>query len=249
MNSLHLYIYSAVVMLLGGIVQGAVGFGFSLLMLPMISIYVPLKELIPISVLCSLPINLMVLWDARKSIKPKEIALMIICGIIFVPVGVYILKSADKNVLSAIIGFAIIVTSLSQIFGIKIRIKNEKAAFGIVGALSGIMNGSVSLSGPPIVLFFANQRESKNSTRGNFSLYAFITNIFVIISMTYSDVMHTSDFWKSISYYPFLIIGVFIGILISSRINEKLFRQLALGMLCCIGLWTISKALFVFLKF
>lgn len=241
---LNIFVYCFVIMIFAGIVQGATGFGFSLFMLPLMSIFIPIKELIPISVLCSIPINLLVLLDAKKEIRLKEINLMIVFGILTIPIGVYLLKVIDKNTLMAAIGTIIVITALARLYGLKAKIKNYKFSLALTGALSGILNGSVSLSGPPIILLFNNQSESKDSMRGNFSVYAVITNFFVVASMMHQSVMDSSDFFNSFLLYPAVVIGVFLGIAISKKISEKHFNLITLYLLCIVGLWSVIKAIF-----
>ena len=43
-----------------------------------------------------------------------------------------------------------------------ISINNIKLSYGIAGFISGVLNGSLSMSGPPIVLFFSNEGFDKN---------------------------------------------------------------------------------------
>lgn len=225
-----------------GIIQGITGFGFSLLAVPLLAFFLPLQTVTPLLIVFSLATNALVLYETRKNVKIGKVWIMVLFGIIGTPIGAFALKFADANVLKAVVGIIIFLTALAMLKGFKLAIKKEKASQGIVGFASGVLNGSLTLSGPPIVLFMSNQGADKNAFRANITAYLFILNIFAVITM-YAGGFLTDDVSNLVAVLlPALAVGVVLGILIARKVKEDLFKKIVLYLIIAMGAWTLIMA-------
>ena len=230
--------------LLASFTQGITGFGFALIAVPLLSLFIPeLRNITPIIVIYSLLTNIVIMYKSRNYIVFKKIIPLIIFGIIATPFGTYLLLYVEVNTLKIIIGLIITITSFAMFKNFKIKIKNESISYGIVGLLSGLLNGSTGLSGPPIVLFLTNQNTDKDAFRANLSFYGIATNTFAIILFIVEGIVNTSVLNFTILYLPALIIGVFAGIKISTKINEIIFRNLTICLIAFLGLYTVISTI------
>lgn len=231
--------------LLASIIQGITGFGFALIAVPLLSFVIPeLRNITPIIVIYSLLTNVIIVFKSRRYIDLKKIIPLIIFGIIATPIGTYILLYVNVSTLKIIIGSIITITAFAMLKNLKIKINNEDISYGIVGFLSGLLNGSTGLSGPPVVLFLTNQNTDKDVFRANLTFYGLATNIFAIILFIAEGIINTSVINFTMLYLPALIIGVFGGIIISAKINETLFKKLTIYLITCLGLYTAISAIF-----
>lgn len=231
--------------LLASFIQGITGFGFALIAVPLLSLFIPeIRNITPIIVIYSLLTNIIIVYKSRHYIDFKKIIPLVIFGIIATPIGTYILLYVKVNTLKIIIGSIITITAFAMFKNLKIKIKNESISYGIVGLLSGFLNGCTGLSGPPVVLFLTNQNTDKEVFRANLTFYGIATNIFAIIIFIAERIVNISVLNFTIIYLPALIIGVFVGIKISTKINEVIFRKLTIYLITFLGLYTvISTAL------
>jgi len=230
--------------LLASLTQGITGFGFALIAVPLLSLFIPeLRNITPIIVIYSLLTNIVIMYKSRHYIAFKKIIPLIIFGIIATPIGTYLLLYVKVNTLKIIIGLIITITAFAMFKNFKIKIKNESISYGIVGLLSGILNGSTGLSGPPIVLFLTNQNTDKDAFRANLAFYGIATNTFAIILFIVEGIVNTSVFNFTILYLPALIIGVFAGIKISTKINEIVFRNLTICLISFLGIYTVISTI------
>lgn len=229
---------------LASLIQGITGFGFALIAVPLLSLFIPeIRSITPIVVIYSFLTNIVIMYKSRHYIDIKKIIPLIIFGIIATPIGTYILLYVNVNILKIIIGLITTITAFAMFKNFKITIKNESISYGIVGILSGLLNGSTGLSGPPVVLFLTNQNTDKNAFRANLAFYGIATNIFAIILFVVEGIVNTSILHFTILYLPALIIGVFAGIKISTKINEIIFRNLTIGLISFLGLYTFISTI------
>ena len=226
--------------LLASFTQGITGFGFALIAVPLLSLFIPeIRNITPIIVIYSFLTNIIIVYKSRHYIDLKKIIPLIIFGIIATPIGTCILLYVKVNTLKIIIGLIITITAFAMFKNFKIKIKNESLSYGIVGLLSGLLNGSTGLSGPPIVLFLTNQNTDKDAFRANLAFYGIATNTFAIILFIVEGIVNTSVISFTILYLPALIIGVFAGIKTSTKINEIVFRNITIGLISFLGLYTV----------
>ena len=219
--------------------QGLTGFGFSILAIPLITLFISPKTAVPILLLYSMIINVVVLYSARKAINLKRIWILLSAGIITMPLGVHLLVIMNEDLLKIFIGSMILLFGILLLIGFRKQFKNEKLAMLPVGMLSGLLGGSISISGPPIILFLSNQDVDKHTFRGNLAAYFFILNIFTI-PVYYLNGLLTKEVWNySLTFLPGLLIGVFVGSFFSHKIKDDHFKKLTLILLIVMGLLSI----------
>ncbi len=216
--------------------QGLSGFGFSILALPLLTLFLSPRLIVPILLLYSMIINLVVLRSSYKELRWKENLMLFFCGILAMPIGVHILVNLNENILKAFIGAVIIGFSIFSFKGYQIKLKNDNLAMAISGIFSGILGGSISMSGPPIIIFLKNKKVGKHSFRGNLAIYFFILNIFSIPVFYWNGLLTAEVFELSLRFLPGLLIGVVLGNFLSHKIKESSFHDLTLILLFIIGL-------------
>ena len=232
-----------IVIFLAGMIQGITSFGFSLLAVPLLGLFLPFKVVVPMLVIYSLFLNSVILVNVKKHINLKSISILIICGIIATPFGTYLLKVMDEEILQTSVGFIVAISGILFFFGYKVQVKREKLSYIPVGLLSGVLNGSVSLSGPPIILFLTNQGVEKQTFRANLTSYFWVLNLITIPTYFYSGLI-SSDVIKYTSYlFPGLLIGVLLGVRLGNKVDEKIFKKLTLILIIFMGILSIITGL------
>lgn len=234
------------VIFIASMIQGVTGFGFALVAVPLLSmISMPLARITPLIVFYSLLTNLLVIYEVRKHIELKRILLLIVFALLGTPFGVHILKIVSARHLKVSIAVIIIVTATALYKNYKIQFKNEKFTAAVVGVLSGLLNGSVGLSGPPVVLFLTNQGVDKQVFRANLVLFGIVTNIFAIGNFLIGGMLSAEAAGNMAVLLPGLILGGVIGVRIARLIKETLFRKITIGLILFLGISILFTTIFV----
>ena len=230
-------------MLVASTVMGLTGFGFALISLPMLSLFISPKVAVPLITVCSVFLSGYTLYEARKSVQPREIATLVVSGVIGMIIGTYFLVSLDSRALRLAIGAVTVVFAAASMMGLRWEISNTSQASIPVGLISGILGGSMSISGPPIVLFFNNQRVEKTVFRANiiayfFSLYAATVPAYVAGNLITFEVLTSS-----MVMVPIIFLGATLGIRLNKRVDEDIFRRITLLLVLIAGVMGIFSAL------
>ncbi|MDO9576764.1 MAG: sulfite exporter TauE/SafE family protein [Candidatus Cloacimonadales bacterium] len=232
-----------VIFLVSALLQGLSGFGFSILAVPLITLFIAPKTAVPILMLYSIIINIVVLYSARKEVDIKKIWILLLAGIIGLPFGARLLVTLDGNILKVGIGILILIFGTLLLLGYRKELKHEKIAMIPIGIISGLLSGSISISGPPIIIFLANKQLGKHSFRGNLALYFFLLNIFTIPVFFLNGLFTKEVISYSITFLPGLIVGVIVGNLLSHKVQEQHFQKFTLALLMIMGVLAIVSGL------
>jgi len=241
-------VFGMLIILASGFIQGLTSFGLPIIAIPFLTRIIPLQEVVPTIIVLAVLTNAIILISARKEIKFKKFVPLTLMGILFLPIGAYLLKYMNSDYLK--LGFGIIITvfSLLLIFKKTFPIKNEKIGYIVTGSLSGFLNGSLSSSGPPVVLFLSNQGVAKDTFRANMTLYFLILNIIAIALFLATGLLNRVVAERILYLAPALAIGVFTGIRISKKLGDETFRKVVLVLLLISGVWTTISTLASFVS-
>ena len=217
-----------VLVLAGAIVQGCLGFGFGMVVVPVLLLMYPAAEVIPVVVMMSLIITLPLGFHARRYVQGSLLGPLLLGSMMGFPVGMYVLQAFDGPGFKISIGGFMVVLAGVMLSGWKRPLKNQHLALIPVGVMSGILHGSISISGPPVILFLVNQDTDKNRFRANILLYFSIIGVIstgIWIAMgAFNEAMWSRSGW----YAGMVALGAFLGVRISQRVSQELFRRLTL---------------------
>jgi uncharacterized membrane protein YfcA len=240
--SLSVILILFLVFFLAGLISGVTGFGFSLISVPILILFLSPKLVVPIVLVHSLIINFFLLLESKKWVNLKRIFPLVVAGIIGTFFGTGLLIVLNVYLIKFFVGFIIILFSTFFLTGFTFKMKSEKLAFLPVGFISGLLNGSITMSGPPIILFFKNQGVEKKVFRANLIAYFAILNLSTLFSFFYSNLLSINVLEFTILFLPSSIFGGIMGIKIVHNIREKLFNNLILITLIFAGLFLIISS-------
>jgi len=236
-----LLIAGTIIITASALLQGLSGFGFSILSLPLLAVFLSPKTAVPMLLIFSIVINLIVIASCWRRFKLKNIWIFLAGGIIGLPLGTKLLLILDDNILRKGIGVFLVVFSLLLLTGKRWKLRKEKLSQIFIGVLSGIFSGSVSISGPPIIVFLSNKDVDKDEFRASLSGYFFLLNLFTI-PVYYMNGLFTHEVLKlSLELSPGLLAGVLLGSIIAGKITSERFGHIVQILLLLTGILSIIK--------
>jgi uncharacterized membrane protein YfcA len=238
--------YGIIVCFFSGLITGITAFGFALVAVPLLMLFFDPKVAVPIVTINSTLTGMVLFFELRKMMQVKKIRPLIIGGIIGLPFGVYILAVLDKDILKTSVGALISVFAVLLALGIKRAIKSEQYTSLLVGMVSGLLKGSTSLSGPPVVLFFINQDQEKEVFRANLTGYFMIMGTLAVVALSFGNLVNATVLEYSAWFIVPTILGTGLGSRISPRVNPILFRNLSLAVVIIAGILSVLSGLKVF---
>ncbi len=235
-------ISSFMIILLAGFVQGMTSFGFSLVAVPLLGLFIPLADFVPMLILFSFLLSLFLFTKLRGSYNPKRVVVLALSGISFTQIGINMLKFVDNTILKMVVGVVILLSSILMLLGIRFKIRFKILGDLLAGASSGILNGSLSLSGPPVILLLSNEATEKEMFRKTLAAYFLALNLVSLPLFFASGLLSRDLIIRSVINLPALFAGMLMGLFTGNRISEGHFKKITLVMILILGLISVLSA-------
>lgn len=220
------FIYIGAAFFFSTFVQGFTSFGFSLVAIPLLSLFLDAKLIIIITVTYSLVVNSIIFRKYYRDARLTRILPLLISAIIFTFVGVSYLNTIDDYLLRMVIGILLVVVGIINNFGVRFNLKKPEKYYLPVGAVSGVLNGIGGISGPPVLVFLSNIDLSRSQFKATLSSYFLTLNIVAILTYIYKGFYTPENLRIIWTYLPHVVIGTGIGLYTSTKIEEKLFKRI-----------------------
>lgn len=241
-------LFAGISVFLAGLIKGVTAFGFNLIAVSALLFFVSPKLLVPVITMLSVTSSLSMLAGLLKYVEIRRILPLLIGALCGIPVGVLGLVILKPEMLKILIGAVVVVFSLLFASGYRKDIRNETPAFLFLGLVSGVIGGSTSLGGVPVILFFINQDCDTRTFRANITLFYVLHGMVSFLGYLHGGLI-TGEVLK---YYLFLVIPMTLGIAggmkLVHKVNQTLFRRIALLLLIISGAASIYTGLNAVLK-
>lgn len=226
-------------------VNGALGYGFSSITVPVALLFYTNRILNPALVLVELVINGYVLFINRKSIPNIwwRVAPILIGLLIGVGIGSYILSLVHPAWVKFVTYFMLLPLILLQAAGIRKPIRAEKAIAIPFGMGIGTLYSVTTISGPPLALLFNNQGYAKQDFRAALSVIRVAEAFFTSIAYYFIGLYSVS----SMEIIPYIIPSVLLGIPLGSYLirlmDPETFRRICMAFDALIVTFGLSRVL------
>jgi uncharacterized membrane protein YfcA len=212
-------------------VNGALGYGFSSITVPVALVFYTNRILNPALVLVELVINAYVLFVNRKSIPNVFWRVAPILGglAVGVAVGSYLLFLVQPAWIKFVTYFFLLPLILLQAAGIRKPIRAEKAIAVPFGLGLGTLYSVTTISGPPLALLFNNQGYPKQDFRAALGIIRLAESSLTAIAYGFIG-FYSAGSMEIIPYIiPSIIIGIPLGTYVIRLMDPETFRRICMA--------------------
>lgn len=216
-------------------VKGLCGFANTLVFSTILSFSTNNVNISPVELVLGLPSNIMISYKERKSVQWKvclSLAGLVLLGDI---PGILLLKNTNTQVIKGIFGFVIIAIGVEMLLREYIG-KNKKSQLLLItiGILSGILCGLYGI-GALLAAYMGRVTDNSSSFKGNLCIVFLIDNLFRLVMYGVTGIITLATLKQSVILFPFMALGLFLGMKGSSFLDEKKIKKLVIIMLILSG--------------
>lgn len=232
--------------LVGALAQRTVGFGVPLVLVPALLIYFSGPTVVVIALLVATASNLLVIFAHRDK---REIVWPVILRLFFfalpgLVVGAFIVTHIDKALMQIVVGAIVIAGVCVQEFVFPKPVSKLQVSQGInlTGFIAGILNSSIGVSGPALIVWFRTHACTTNQLRHNLATIFTFMNVISLtfICLSNPETLYTKPLLVSVALLPLVMAGNFIGRLIAKKINRVQFERIMFSMIVATGIMSIA---------
>lgn len=212
-------------------VNGALGYGFSSITVPVALLFYTNRILNPALVLVELVINSYVLFINRKSIPNIwwRVAPILIGLLIGVAIGSYILSLVHPAWVKFVTYFVLLPLILLQAAGIRRPVRGEKAIAIPFGVGIGTLYSVTTISGPPLALLFNNQGYAKQDFRAALGVIRVGESVMTGIAYAFLG-LYSAGSIEIIPYIvPSVLVGIPLGTYLIRWMDPETFRRICMA--------------------
>ena len=233
-----------IVIISSGFIRGFLGFGSGLITIPILSfIYSPIFAVV-FNIIIEIPTTIYLTFIGIKNCRFREISPMFFSMIIMIPIGTIFLISIDEKIIKIFMSILVIFFVLLIASGWRLKSTVTKYVLILGGTISGLMQGSTGMGGPPFATILLSKGDSDEVTRGNILIMSAGIVFSTIISMYFFKLFSFELLLTGMVASPIYILVSYIGSLFFNSSGKKYFRNISLLVLGVIGVITLFNNLF-----
>lgn len=235
-----------VISFIASLVRSTLGFGESLIAVPLFLFFLPVNVAVPLSVMMSIVIALVIVIQDHSKIHFNSAKWLILYATLGIPLGLLVLIYGNETVVKIILGLLIILYSLYSLLGKSTLTLKEDNNFWLFfcGFLSGVFGGAYGLNGPPLVVYGNLRQWTAKHFRATLQAY------FLPVSLIGSVGYYAKGLITSQVNHYFLISlvttipAIFLGRYVNHKLNDRSFFKYVYVGLIVIGLLLIIHSTF-----
>jgi uncharacterized membrane protein YfcA len=210
-------VLAAVAVLFGAVAQSVTGFGFSLVCAPLLVAAYGAPAGVQLNLVLSVGLNLLLLLHGRRHLDGRSAARLLVPAALATVVVGLLIRDSDTDGLTVVAGALCLVGVVAVARGRSIRRITGRVGTVLVGLLSGAINVTAGIGGPPVVLFGTTAGWSPEVARP--TLQAFFLGINAVALLTLGPPDRIPGL-----LVPAVAVGLVLGQIAARRLNADQVR-------------------------
>jgi uncharacterized protein len=228
------------------IVNGALGYGFSSITVPLALLFLTNRVLNPALVPIEVALNAYVLWVNRAALPNVwRRVLPIVIGLApGVLLGTALVSFVNPGWLKFGTFIVLLPLILIQAAGYRRPIRSERSVGLVFGGGVGVLYSVTTISGPPLAVMLSNQGLTKKDFRAALGFIRLAESSFTAVAYYYAGLYSLQSAALIPYILPSIIVGVPIGAYLIQRIRPETFRRVCMSF----DAWVVAFGLSTLLK-
>jgi uncharacterized protein len=221
----------AIVTFVAAVVNGALGYGFSSITVPIALLFLTNRLLNPALVLIEVVLNGYVLFVNRQSVPAiwRRLCPILIGLAPGIALGTVLVASLSPAWIKLGTFATLLPFILVQAAGYRRPIRSERSAGVVFGGGVGVLYSVTTISGPPLALALNNQGFAKQEFRAGLGLIRLVESSLTALAYSYAGLITTTSLGLIPHILPSLIIGVPLGAVLIRKVPAETFRRVCMS--------------------
>jgi uncharacterized membrane protein YfcA len=226
----------AAIVFVAAFAQSLTGFGFALIVMPLVTIALGVRTAAPVVALVALTVYTVNLVRYRRAINVPEVLRLGVASAAGVPIGIWVLSNADEELVMRILGLILVVYAGYSLLQPKARRALAEGWVYPAGFLAGCFGGAYNTPGPPVIVYGSMRKWPRDEFRAVLQALFFLNGILVVASHALAQHLTRQVLVYYLYAVPALAVGILVGSVVDPRIDQDQFRRIATAMILALGL-------------
>ena len=174
---------AAAIVVVGSGAQVVTGFGFSLVVVPVLVFLVGPEHAVRLANLLAAVVNTSILVREHRAALYGTALRLLVPGALVTPLGAYVVHRTRAPVLSVVVGGVIIVCAIALATGARSTRLRGNGWLVVVGGVSALMNTASGVGGPTVAMYAVNDGWPIEMTRPTMQIFFLGLNVVALASL------------------------------------------------------------------
>jgi uncharacterized protein len=221
------YPVAVLALLIVGISKSGFGGGLGVLAVPLMSLAVTPPKAAAILLPLLIVMDLFTVWHYRTNWHRRNIAILLPGALFGIFLGSLLFSYLSEAHIRILIGL-LAVGFVSNFFFNPLAQSGGRARLGsglFWGTVAGFSSFGVHAGGPPVSIYLLPQQLPKSQFVGTTVIFFTAVNLVKLLPYTLLGQLNTDNLFISLILSPLAPLGVWLGMYLHRRINERLFYR------------------------
>lgn len=226
----------AAIVLVAAFLQSLSGFGFAIVVMPMLTLMLGLRTAAPLVALTALMVYAINVSRFRRAINAGEVLRLGLASALGVPIGVWTVSYVDATVVEQALGLLL---SLFALYSLA----RPRAAWNLsprwvypAGFLAGCLGGAYNTPGPPAIVYGTLRQWPRDEFRAGLQTLFLANGVLVVASHLVAGHLTVPVLTYCLYTVPALALGILLASRVDNRVDRERFRMLVSVMILLLGL-------------
>jgi len=235
----------AVITLVAAFVNGALGYGFSSITVPIALLFLTNRILNPALILIEVVLNAYVLWNNREAFSTvwRRVAPMVIGLMPGIAVGTAIVSAVNPAWLRFATFLVLLPLILLQAAGYRRPIRAERSVGLVFGGGLGVLYSVTTISGPPLAIMLNNQGLAHKDFRAALGVVRLAESSMTAVAYGYAGLYSMTSLALIPWIVPSILVGVPIGAVVIQHVRPETFRRICMSFDAWVVAFGVSRLL------
>jgi uncharacterized membrane protein YfcA len=226
----------ALVVLAAAFAQSLTGFGFALIVMPLVTMLLGVRTAAPVVALAGVTVYAINLARYRRAINVPEVLRLAVASAVGVPLGIWVLSNADEDLVMRILGLILVAYVAYSLLRPGTQRPLARGWVYPAGFLAGCLGGAYNTPGPPVVVYGSMRKLPRDEFRAVLQTLFFINGVLVVTSHALAQHLTREVLVYYLCAVPGLALGILVGSVVDPRMNHDQFRRIVTVMILVLGL-------------
>ena len=223
-------------------VQSLSGFGFALMLMPLLTHLLGVRTAAPLVALLGLTLYVTNLSRSFSHLRWRDLLPMAASGAVGAPLGVYALATVDERPISAFLGVVLLLYTAYSLFQPEVRVRLPAWTIWAAGFLGGVLGGAYNTSGPPVILYAHVSGWPRDEFRSTLQGFFLLTATVTVSSHFVAGNVTTQVAQLYAVGLTALLMGVVLAVRVDRQFNARVFHLVVTSLLIVMGASLLLKA-------
>jgi uncharacterized protein len=216
----------AVIVFIAATQQVLSGFGFALIVMPLLVLLIGVKTAAPLVALAGLTLYAANVLRTRRAVDLRRVAQLGAGSLLGVPAGVWALGAVDERAVKGVLGAILVAYALYSLVRPAGRRLQSSRWIYPAGFLAGCLGGAYNTPGPPVIVYGSLRGWPRDKFRAVLQAFFLVNGTLVVAS----HLVAGNVTGEVLRLYGVAVVAMGAGLLAGARLDRRVSQQRFAGL-------------------